>query len=175
MPPKHPPETNRFGLVLPPSPETIRFRSLNVPSRIPDGVNRHHLYWPKSDYQKSELTAKFREHRFNSVWMLKSAHQLIHKLYDGVPFPSCDVMKVYLQEATVLDELGVCIRSIEMINDALYEGNISLKKASTAERNNKLELVNKNMEAINHFEILSSEVVSIAINRAINILDLNAA
>jgi len=168
---KHQPETNSLGLVIPPSPEKISFLSPNKPSKVPDRINRHHLYWPKNYYHQDKIAASFREHRFNSVWLLKSVHQDIHDKYDGVPYPSKEVIEVYLQEAMILDELGVCIKAIEMINEAIYEGQVKHERSTNEHKSQRLTLVNQNIARANHFETLPREIVSLTISRALSLLD----
>jgi len=169
---KHQPETNSLGLVIPPSPETISFLSINKPAKVPDRINRHHLYWPKNYYHQNKLATSFREHRFNSVWLLKSVHQDIHDNYDGVPYPSKEVMEVYLQEATILDELGVCIKAIEMINEAIYEDRVKHERSTNEHKSQRLNLVSQNIAKVNHFEALPREVVAITLSRAQSLLDV---
>ena len=134
------PETNSFGLVLPPSEEELEYlRLFQRPKNRPDSVDRHHLYWPRNLYNTSKLSNRFREHRFNSIWILMTDHRILHKEYDGVPVPPRDVMTTFLDEAELLDELGVCVRAVEMIDSALYEGRVTHLNEVEENRQSKIQ------------------------------------
>ena len=153
------PERNKFGLIIPPSPEELEYLSLfKKPSKRPDFVDRHHLYWPKVNYTTS-LAKEFRRHRFNSVWMLLSDHKQIHAEYDGVPVPSRDVMLTFLDEAGILDDMGVCVQAIEMINDAIYEGRVSKPELVEESRQQRVETLILHARRVNDFEVMPSNVV----------------
>jgi hypothetical protein len=124
------PETNKFGLVLPPTPHSLSkpLKPERRSNSYGDGSDRHHLYWPKKLYSNGLLTTEFREHRFNSVWLLRSDHNVIHNNFDGVPFPPTEIMEAFLEEAAVLEELDVCVRAVEMLDLATYEGRVRHKK-----------------------------------------------
>lgn len=157
------PETNRFGLVLPPSSEYLGYLSLAKPKNRPDTVDRHHLYWPRTHYLNSAIGRDFREHRFNSVWMLRTDHNNLHHDFDGVPLPPSDVMATYLDEALLLDELGVCVRAVEMIDTAIYEGRVKRQPKTEEHRQHKLEAIRLSIEKVNRLEVLPDYIAQLAI------------
>lgn len=164
---EHQPETNCFGLVLPPTKETLKAISRNN-SRKPKRqfIDRHHLYWPRCIYQDNETTKEFREHRFNSVWMLREDHTNIHFAFDGVTPPPLDVMKTYLIEAAILDNLDVCIKAIEMIDAALYSGKIKKVKTTESIREGKINAITNNLEKAAKIEIIPKNICQSSINKA---------
>ena len=163
------PETNRFGLVIPPSPETLEYIAFKhpKPKNKPQYVSRHHLYWPKTMYYTDELSMKFRDHRFSSVWLLNTDHKNIHKNYDGVPIPPRDVMETYLFEANILDELDVCVGALEMINEAIYEGRVRHRSETLRNRDSKITQIQRHLENASQFNFVPPEITSLMIPRAI--------
>lgn len=121
-------------------------------------MDRHHLYWPRTLYIPSKLAKEFREHRFNSIWLLRSDHDSIHHRFDGVPIPSEDVMSTYLDEARLLDKLGVCVAALEMIDTAIYEGRVRYHRSVEENRESKLRTIDHHMKLVNGFEILPSQI-----------------
>ena len=167
---KRTPETTEYGLVLQPSPEELEYlRLFQVPKKRPDMVERHHLYWPRSLYFESKLATDFREHYFNSMWILHEDHTSIHKKYDGVPIPPEDVMDAFLDEAELLVELGICVRGVEMIDKAIYEDRISHLSIAEENRQQKIEIINTTIELVDHFEAMPAHLARMAISQLTNI------
>jgi hypothetical protein len=163
---QHVPETNSFGLVLPPSPEDLEYLQLfQRPKHKPDTVDRHNLYWPRSLYVSSALAQQFREHRFNSIWTLRRDHNSIHSKFDGVPIPPQEVMSAYLDEAELLDELGVCVRAVEMMDIAIYEGRVRLPKAIKENRQQKIETIQSTIELVDYFEVIPAHLARLAVQQ----------
>jgi len=165
---QHPPETNSFGLVLPPSPEELDYLSYNKPKNTPDSVERHHLYWPRVNYASSSLAQRFREHRFNSIWILHSDHTNYHSRFDGVPIPAKDVIKAYLEEAIMLDELDLCVTAIEMVNAAIYEGKVSRHGHAENTKKRKIEHIEQVYDRL-QLEVITNEVAQFTIERALDL------
>jgi hypothetical protein len=148
------PEKTHFGLVLPPSQDELEYlRLFRKPKRKQDTVSRHHIYFPRKTYV-SPLEIEFREHDFNSIWILDSDHISLHKRYKYVCPPEKDVMEAFLDEAAILEEAGVCMRALEMIDAAIYEGRIKHLPKTQEDRLHKLETVAASKELVNDFEII---------------------
>ncbi len=170
---EHCPETDGFGLVLLPElidPSKISFFA---PSKCLDTINRHHLYWPKSLYADNELTRNFREHPFNSIWLLKTDHVKIHQTYDGVDVPDTEVMASFMDEAGLLESLQVSLKAIEMIDSAILAGRIRRISKSEDDKNRYLEIANRALKNVHKFELLNADIAKIAVDRAISCLNEN--
>lgn len=163
-----PAPTNEYGLALPPRPPG--YLALEKPSRRLDNVDRHHLYWPKCLYAgHSALAAEFREHRLNSVWLLRSDHADINSRYDGVPVPPKDVMEVFMEEAGLLDTLNVTVRAIEMIDNALYEDRVLRHDKVLENRKEKLGLLEGAVERAFSLELVTNELALRTVDRALDL------
>src|SRR5579884_1808401 len=162
------PETNSFGLVLPPSSDNISYLLPNSPKpKKQEFVDRHHLYWPRSVYlSDSKLAFKFREHRFNSVWILRTEHDAYHAIYDSVPIPPREVMQTFLEEAKLLEELNVCVQAIEMIDSAIYQGLVVNHSRVEEKRCWRLERAQATLERAARLEVIPLEVAQLAVERA---------
>jgi len=160
------PETNSLGLVVPPSPEELAYFAVKPQNAATDGIDRHHLYWPRALYKPNSLAYKFREHRFNSIWLLRSDHDGIHANYDGVPFPPRAVMHAFLGEAALLDNLNVNLSAVAMIDDAIYEGRVRLPKRVQQSRLQKLEAIHTSLEQIPNLQIIQGTNARVAVERA---------
>lgn len=159
---------NELGLAIPPVPNV--YSGYGARKNRPDGVNRHHLYWPKNLYvAHSALAKRFRDHRFNSVWMLESDHNDLNHAYDGVPVPDQDVMRVFMAEAMLLDDLNVTVRAVEMIDKAIYEGRVKRLGKVMESRQGKLGILEGFVEKALDLEVVRSEIVSPTVNRALEL------
>lgn len=169
------PETNSFGLVLPPTSDELEYLSLQAPNNRHNGVDRHHLYWPRSLYLTSPLAKKFREHEFNSIWLMRHDHDNIHRHYDGVPFPPRTVMKAFLEEAELLEGLGISMRAVEMIDTAIYEGRLRNEAMGHANRSYHLEVIQQSLDRAARLEVVPQIVASMAVTKALNFAETQAA
>lgn len=171
---EHSPETDGFGLVL--LPELIDPSKISyfAPSKYVETINRHHLYWPKSLYNANELTRNFREHPFNSIWLLKSDHVKIHQTYDGVAVPDTDVMASFMDEAGLLESLQVSLKAIEMIDSAILAGRIKRISKSEDEKNRYLQIASGALKNVRKFELLNANIAKTAVERAISCLNENS-
>lgn len=161
---KRVPETNPFGLVLPPSHEDLKYLKLfKKPKQKPDGVDRHHLYWPGKVYESSKLAKQFREHRFNHIWILRSDHDRLHWRYDGVPIPPRDVMLTFLDEARLLDSLDVHAGAITMMDLQLYMGRVKKLEAFNERRLGRISTITETIKQVDRFEVVPRQVAQIAI------------
>ncbi len=163
---EHSPETDGFGLVLLPELIDPKRVSYFAPLRYSDSVNRHHLYWPRSLYVQDELSSAFREHPFNSVWLLKSDHVQIHRQYDGVAIPDSDVMATFMDEAGLLESLQVSIKAIGMIDAAVMAGRVRKLAQSESNKSRHLEIVGATIKRIKEIEVLNSAIAKIAVENA---------
>lgn len=166
------PETNSFGLVLPPDPEKLKYLELAKPNNPGEqSINRHHLYWPAKRYNRSSPLAKeFRDHPFNSVWLLTSDHMALHNEFNGVPVPPKDVMEAYLEEAVLLEELGVCIRAVEMIDAAIYEGRVSRPDVIEDHRQQRMETICEDVIKAGRLEIIQGGIAELTLSRAVKLV-----
>lgn len=171
------PETNSFGLVLPPSAQDLEYLRLFKPHNRhkPDFVERHHLYWPRLYYRSSELASKFRDHRFNSIWINMQDHDNLHKEYDGVPFPKEEIMYAFLNEAEILDRLGIQVKSVEMIDTAIYEGVVKDHQKIIEYRESQLENLYNTFNRALRISIVSKSLSELVIAEATEIIDMATA
>lgn len=175
------PDKNKNGLVVPPEPVRIdeRLAERYGERSKPD---RHHLYFPRIEFQeRGKLAHDFREHRFNSIWLPRFQHERLHKRYDrlirahpGYLVPSDEVMVTFLDEAHLLDELQVCVRAIEMMNDALYEGTVVKIDRTLENRQMRVESINDVVRRTANFEVITPQISRIAIEGAQRVM-LSAA
>ncbi len=167
------PEANDYGLVLPPPPDGVEVIEYLKPANIHSlGVNRHHLYWPRNFYlDTSDLAFRFREHRFNSVWMTIGKHQQYHKEYDGVPVPPDDVMRAFLDEAAVLDELGVCMHAVQMMDVNIYRGRVRKMDKVMEHRQERLATIEAVFELETEFRVVPAEFAQAVLHGAEVFLD----
>jgi hypothetical protein len=170
------PELNRYGLVLSPTKEELveLRKSRTKPFIGYDETNRHHLYWPKVKYNKSTraLSQHFREHRFNSIWILMSDHGNYHDRYDGVPVPSREVMREFLYQADFLDQLGVCVSAIKDINQGIMLGKKTHTAKTDRQKEEKLIEVLDRVERAEEFELVPEVLTLRAIKKAMNLPDI---
>jgi len=185
---KYAPETNNLGLVLPPDRNELRYLRREPPRRSSrksiesketeetkvtneskrskklDFVERHHLYWPESLYETSDLANEFREHRFNSIWLLSSDHYNLHRQYQGVPIPPDDVMETFLQEAYLLDDLNISIKVVRSIEKAVQEDRVNLDSTYEVwgERLDNISYLSQRAK----FEVMPKEVARLVLGRA---------
>lgn len=127
------PDRNRYGLVIPPTAATSPRRLLPAKEAGLDFPTKHHLYWPKSVFVAAgSLACEFRIHPFNIVTLPRFQHTEYHARYNeavehqfpGELVPEDDVMATFLDEAKLLERLGVSMRAIDMIDEAIYEGRV---------------------------------------------------
>ncbi len=170
---EHSPETNGFGLVL--LPELIDTKKISyfAPPKNSETVNRHHLYWPKSLYADNELARNFREHPFNSIWLLKSDHVKIHQIYDGVAIPDENVMATFMDEAGLLECLQVSIKAIEMIDAAILTGQVKRLSKSKNEKGRYLDIVGSTVKNAYKIELLNAAIAKVAVEKAVSFLSDN--
>jgi len=158
------PKTNDFGLVLP--PDALRY-SITKPAKG-DGISRHHLYWPECNYKADNgLAVRFREHKFNSIWLLRSDHDKIHENYDGVPVPHPYVMEAYLEEANLLETLNVTVTDVGRLDQAIEQRVINKWERAWAQRQQKIETINRTLEQLKEPQIVPTEIAQLALSQAV--------
>ena len=159
------PAKNKNGLVIPPNPARItveRAQSLRDKS-LPD---RHHIYFPRVSFlENGELAYRFREHQFNSVWLPRFQHERIHRGYDPLVrkfpdylIPSDDVMATFLDEAEILEGLGVNVRAVDMIGNALYEGRVKHIQKTLEHKDERIQNVCDHMRRIGSIAIIPRHI-----------------
>ena len=165
---------NEFGLALPPA--RVEFDPEPIQETAPETrrcfVSRHHLYWPRAEYLADPLKHEFREHRFNSIWLDDRQHRAIHIGYLGTRSPKPEIMHAFLDEAKILDDLGVCVRAIEMINEAIYEGRVAPEWLDHTKetRNKKCQQIADAI--IRPIEVVPGRISIPILNRAAEIITL---
>lgn len=75
-------------------------------------VDDHHLYFPRSNFIGDELTDAFQSDPFNRIRLPRCQHNsaarsAVHSQYERVPKSKREVMARFLEEASLLRELGV--------------------------------------------------------------------
>ena len=124
------PDTNGLGIVIKPKPASFdRQNPTKWQSFHGLHETEHHLYWPKSVFQKAGSLAKdFRDLEFNRAKYPNFQHVRFHRRYD--PFiekypryliPPKDIMETAMDEARNLKLLGVQIDSMDHILAGLDE------------------------------------------------------
>lgn len=165
------PARNRHGLVIPPDPATITQERRQKYYKA-CFIDRHHLYYPDKAFRSAgSLASDFMGHRFNQVWLPRFQHNKWHRRYDpfilkyrDYPIPADDVME------TFLDELKVCVRAIDMMNEALYEGRVKHTNSTVYKRDTKLNTVEKVVDKASRFEIVTPFIARAALQEATRIL-----
>jgi hypothetical protein len=176
------PAKNKNGLIIPPDPAKVspEVATYYGEKSKPD---RHHIYFPRVVFaSESELSFKFREHRFNSIWLPRFQHDKLHNRYDELirkypkfMMPRIDVMETFLEEAQMLDELNVCVRAIDMIDDAIYEGKVVHINRTLEKREEKLEIISTVVELSRGFEVVSQKLAQTAMSDAFRLFAHQAA
>lgn len=167
------PEANDYGLVLPPQADDEAIIEYLKPADIHSlGVNRHHLYWPRGFYLRAgDLAFAFREHRFNSVWMTVANHRQYHEEFDGVPVPPNDVMRAFLDEAAILDELGVCMHAVQMMDENIYRGRVRKLDKVMEHRQERLATIEAVFTLEPEFRVVPAEFAQAVLHGAEVFLD----
>ncbi|HMS50492.1 MAG TPA: hypothetical protein PKA02_03615 [Candidatus Saccharibacteria bacterium] len=167
---EHVPERNELGLVLPPSPDELEYiRYIKPPPRKPNGVERHHLYWPRAIYS-SGLSRSFRDHPFNSVWIMHGDHTEMHAAHDGVPRPKHDIMKAFMRKAVMVEEINTCINGIAAIDAAFEEGRVHRVAVVEAHRQEKLQRIYDALERVSRLEAIQCVAADLTVNRAVELV-----
>lgn len=171
------PARNRHGLVIPPDPATITPERRQKYTKA-CFISRHHLYYPDKTFRSAgSLATEFMGHKFNHVWLPRFQHNKWHRRYD--PFilknrtyliPDDDVMETFLDEAHLLDELNVCVRAIDMIDEALYEGRVTHRNSTVHKRESKLTTVEEVVNKASRFEIVTPFIARTVLQDAARIL-----
>ncbi len=172
------PARNRHGLVIPPDPANITPSRLALqPRRC--FIDRHHLYYPRFAFREAgALAFEFREHRFNQVWLPRFQHDKLHRRYNHLIekqpdyfVPQGDVMATFLDEAYLLDELDVCVKAIDMIDEALYEGRVKHMNSALEHREQRLHIVEEVITQVPHFEVVTQYIARTALQNAARLLE----
>lgn len=168
------PETNRFGLVLPPKRSSAKFLSFRPIRRPPAGVDRHHLYWPRAVYQADPLARAFRKSPFNVVWISRVDHEDIHRLYDGVPVPDVDVMEGYLDEAKFLKDLNRTVKEARRLETALGEAKRADLPALEGQWGEHLVDIQEGIQRARQLELVSGPAAQMVVKRAVSLTQESA-
>jgi hypothetical protein len=159
------PAKNKNGLIIPPtpielSPKTVEKKGIKS---MPD---RHHVYFPRYSFlEAGEVAQRFREHRFNSVWLPRFQHERLHRRYDNLVkihpnyfIPEEEVMLTFLDEAKILENLDVNLRAVDMIDDAIYEGRVADLGESSERREERIENIANGIKLTNRIEIVPRHI-----------------
>jgi len=166
------PTTNSLGLVLPPDAEKLTYLSYVNPKKSgPDNATQHHQYWPRKLYQDSELAMEFRNHRFNSIWILGQDHINWHNEFDGVEIPPTDVMKRFLEEANILHDLGVCVYSVELMDIGLYCGVIRRVDQTKLHRDQRLDTIQNTLKRARDLTVIAEPLSRLVLSKAQQLIE----
>jgi hypothetical protein len=176
----HAPDRNRHGIVIPPHPAKITPAKLAFYSKKAF-TDRHHLYFPRVSFREhSKLAFEFREHHTNSVWLPRFQHDKLHLRYDPLVrkypdylVPPEDVMATFMDEVGLLDELGVCMSAVNMIDEAIYEGRVKHIDEALENRESRIGRAAEIVQETQRFEIVAPWIARPAIESAA--VMLNAA
>jgi hypothetical protein len=132
---------NALGLVIPPQRLDCLGETCPVYQKIGRCfVDEHHLYFPYRKFVATELGEKFRAHPFNRVKLPRCQHNSrwtgsIHKSKDEAPIPSREIMERFLNEADLLQELGVLAVKSDGLLGSLNQAGLtrSVQKRRQAE------------------------------------------
>lgn len=114
-----------LGLAIPPTPMTAEeVDKITAPEDRRCLVSRHHLYWPREVFGATKLSKRFREHRFNSVWLPDPQHVEVHKHFLGAEVPDVKLMKKFMREAMILDQMDVSVQAVDVISEAVRGNRI---------------------------------------------------
>lgn len=120
---------NQLGLVIPPQRLDCVGPRCPVARKIGHCfVDEHHLYFPYAKFVGNELTEDFRNHAFNRVRLPRCQHNsaslnAIHRRYTGARIPPVAVMERFLEEADLLQLLGVVSVKLEGLLEKIVEDN----------------------------------------------------
>src|SRR5690606_24480240 len=102
-----------------------------------------------------------REHRFNSIWLPRFQHERLHRRYDPLVreypdyfIPNKDVMVAFLDEAELLEDLGVNIRAVDMMDEAIYEGRVKKIDQTLENRDARIQKVSEYMKRMHEVTVI---------------------
>lgn len=104
---------NSLGLAIPPQRLDCLGEECPVAEKLGHCfVDGHHLYFRRTKFSNSELRSNFRKHPFNQIRLSRCQHSsawpgAIHSKFDETPIPRDDIMQRFLEEAELLQQLGV--------------------------------------------------------------------
>lgn len=105
--------TNELGLVV--APPKLDCVGEHCQTALEIGrcfVSEHHLYFPNSRFDGSELLQNFRDNEFNRVNLPRCRHTQYHQQVSDTEIPDKEVMEQFLHEARILSDLGITTSKI---------------------------------------------------------------
>lgn len=119
------PRVTSVGLVLPPPREDCERETCQTTAQHGRCfISRHHLYWPASKFAADSLSQRFRQHPFNSVSLPRCQHDRYHQRFAQAYMPPEDVMEAFLDEAKLLERMGVVLGQLESIEAAVMSNEL---------------------------------------------------
>jgi len=171
-----PAPTDMNGLVKPPRMRDCVGESCPIAAkRGACFTDWHHLYWPFDKFvTTSPLVKEFHDDRHNLLPIARCRHNSerstsYHSRYDYAAIPPSDTMQTFLDESSVLYDLGITVKNMARIVRSLTTTNIR-EKAYNPSRSldwfltyeDRLHGINKQ---IKRFEIVPSVVVTEVLQR----------
>jgi hypothetical protein len=89
--------------------------------------------------------------------------------------PPSDVMTTFLDEARILDKLDVCVKAVDMIDEALYEGRVRQYSQTLEHREEHLQTVEAVLSVVHSFEIVTPFIARTALQGATRVLETKVA
>lgn len=178
------PQRNRYGLVIPPTPITSPKKKLLAKESDKLFITRHHIYWPHEAFKRAgSLALEFCNHQYNSVGLTRWQHDNYHAKYDnavirkyvGELVPEDDVMLAFLEEAKLLERLGVSMRAVDMIDEAIYEERVKRLDQTVENRQAHLEFIASGITKAINFELIRPEKRKVLLQSAAEFMVAKAA
>ncbi len=144
-------------------------------------VDEHHLYFSRSLFDKhpDDLVRQFAAHPFNRIKMLRCRHVQYHQIHSNAVIPSHEVMAEFLHESSLLQRLGVVVKSMVYLEDTFRAdtgSKISRLMFSEEQFIDRFEGFNEEktdlIPAIQSLEVVPSALVIPSLERFVNISDL---
>jgi hypothetical protein len=111
-------------------------------------VDEHHLYFPRAKFTGDALTDAFQSDPFNRIRLPRCQHNsgspsAVHSQHHGTPKPKREIMGRFLEEASLLRELGIVSIKSDGLLAATFEEDASSstlqrRRESWEEAQNKL-------------------------------------
>ncbi len=173
------PDTNRYGLVIPPERIELEGRGLTAWERGRLGLSDHHLYYPRKVFKAAgDLAYDFRNDPFNQIALPQFQHDRLHRRYDPFieSYPTYlipkdeEVMATFIDEAKLLRSLSVCVRNVTMIDEGIYEDIEEPSLQQQEERARKFEELERTYARAQKIEIVWPSVAQRAMSGATQLL-----
>lgn len=74
-------------------------------------------------------------------------------------------MATFLEEANLLEGLGISMRAIDMIDTALYEDRVVDHQATEENRQRNVEIINNTVMRVPKFEAIPAQLANLAVKQ----------